>query len=390
MTNHPIVTKMIVDCLEYWVREMHVDGFRFDEAAVLTRGARGEVLDEPPVVWQIELSETLADTKIIAEAWDAAGAYEVGRYPGYRWAEWNGKYRDCVRDFWRGEDQTLAEFAYRVTGSSDLYERTGRRPIASVNFVTAHDGFTLADLTAYNDKHNDANGEGGADGESHNRSWNCGAEGPTEDPDVLALRAKQRRNFLATLLLSQGTPMLLGGDEMGRSQRGNNNAYCQDNEISWYDWEHMDGMLVTFTRRLLDLRRRHPVFRRVDYFEGRPLHGGGVVDVAWFRPDGSEMDDADWASGFAKAVGLFLNGDAIPTPGPRGERIVDDSFLLLFNAHHEDIAFTLPPENFADSWIRVIDTADELSEGESSKAGEQVQVEGISLAVFRRIGPPVG
>ncbi len=387
--RNPHVLQLIMDSLRYWVLEMHVDGFRFDLASTLARqfhevdrlSAFFDLVQQDPVVSQV---------KLIAEPWDLGeGGYQVGNFPPL-WTEWNGKYRDCVRDFWRGEDQTLAEFAFRVTGSSDLYERTGRRPLASVNFVTAHDGFTLADLTAYNDKHNEANGEGNADGESHNRSWNSGAEGETDDQSVLALRAKQRRNFLATLLLSQGTPMLLGGDEMGRSQGGNNNAYCQDNEISWYDWEGMDGTLVNFTRRLIDLRRRHPVFRRVDYFAGRPLHGGGVVDVGWFRPDGSEMDDADWASGFAKAVGLFLNGDAIPTPGVRGERIVDDSFLVLFNAHHEDLSFALPPEKFGDSWVRVLDTADELAEGESAKAGESVTVEAVSVALLRRIGPPLG
>jgi isoamylase len=384
----PHVLQLIMDSLRYWVTEMHVDGFRFDLAATLARqfhevdrlSAFFDLVQQDPIVSQV---------KLIAEPWDLGpGGYQVGNFPPL-WAEWNGKYRDCVRDFWRGEHQTLAEFAYRVTGSSDLYERSGRRPTSSINFITAHDGFTLADLTSYNEKHNEANGENNLDGESHNRSWNCGAEGPADDPAVLALRAKQRRNLLATLLLSQGTPMLLGGDEMGRTQCGNNNAYCQDNEISWFDWENMDGTLVAFTRRMLDLRRRHPVFRRVDYFEGRPLHGGGVVDIAWFRPDGSEMDDADWAAGFARSVGLFLNGEAIPTPGPRGERIVDDSFLMLFNAHHEKLAFTLPPEEFGVGWVRLVDTAQELSEGESAKAGESVIVEGISLALFRRTGQAV-
>ena len=385
----PHVLQLIMDSLRYWVTEMHVDGFRFDLAATLARqfhevdrlSAFFDLVQQDPVVSQV---------KLIAEPWDLGeGGYQVGNFPPL-WTEWNGKYRDCVRDFWRGENQTLAEFAYRVTGSSDLYERSGRRPTASVNFVTAHDGFTLADLTSYNEKHNDANGENNMDGESHNRSWNCGAEGPSDDPDVLALRSKQRRNFLATLLLSQGTPMLLGGDEMGRTQGGNNNAYCQDDEISWFDWENMDGMLVAFTRRMLDLRRRHPVFRRVDYFEGRPLHGGGISDIAWIRPDGSEMDDSDWDVGFAKAVGLFLNGEAIPTPGLRGERIVDDSFLVLFNAHHEDLAFTLPAEQFGVGWVRVVDTAQEFDEGESAKAGEVVGLEAISMAVFRRIGAALG
>ena len=308
--RHPHVLQLIMDSLRYWVTEMHVDGFRFDLAATLARqfhdvdrlSAFFDLIQQDPVVSQV---------KLIAEPWDLGhGGYQVGNFPPL-WSEWNGKYRDTVRDFWRGEDQTLAEFAYRFTGSADLYESNGRRPSASVNFVTAHDGFTLADLTSYNEKHNEANGEGNADGESHNRSWNCGAEGPTDDPEVLELRARQRRNLLATLLLSQGIPMMLGGDEMGRTQDGNNNAYCQDNEISWFDWDSMDGSLVAFTSRLIALRRDHPVFRRRRWFHGRPLHGKDIVDVAWFRPDGTEMEESDWESGFAKSIAVFLNGDAI-------------------------------------------------------------------------------
>ncbi|MDQ1421307.1 MAG: isoamylase, partial [Acidimicrobiaceae bacterium] len=318
--------------------------------------------------------------------WDIGeGGYQVGNFPPL-WSEWNGKYRDTVRDYWRGEDQTLAELAYRFTGSSDLYEREGRRPSASINFLTAHDGFTLADLTAYNEKHNDANGEGNADGESHNRSWNGGVEGPTDDPEVLELRAQQRRNFLATLLLSQGIPMLLGGDEMGRTQDGNNNAYCQDNELSWFDWEHQDGSLIAFTQRLLAIRRHHPVFRRREYFQGRALHGGGIDDVAWFGPDGSEMSEDDWQEGYAKSMAVFLNGEAIPGPDNRGDRIVDDTFLVVFNAHHEPIDFTLPAERFGKRWIRTLDTADALAEGEQVDANQQTQVQGRSLTLLRRVG----
>ncbi|MGH9131537.1 MAG: glycogen debranching protein GlgX [Acidimicrobiales bacterium] len=383
--RHPHVLQLIMDSLRYWVIEMHVDGFRFDLASTLARqfhevdrlSAFFDLIQQDPVVSQV---------KLIAEPWDVGdGGYQVGNFPPL-WSEWNGRYRDCVRDFWRGEDQTLAEFAARFTGSSDLYEDTGRHPHASVNFVTAHDGFTLADLTSYNDKHNQANGEGNADGESNNSSWNCGVEGPTTDQAVLELRDRQRRNLLATLLLSQGTPMLLGGDEMARSQGGNNNAYCQDNDVSWYNWETGDGTLVAFTQRLLALRRAHPVFRRKAYFSGRPLRGSEIVDIAWFRPDGTAMDDLDWESGFAKSVAIFLNGEAIATPGRRGERIVDDSFLVVFNAHHEDIAFTLPPASIGQAWIGVLETADDLAGGETFKAGEPLTASARSFSLLRRIG----
>ena len=382
--RHPHVLQMIMDSLRYWVLDMHVDGFRFDLAATLARqfhevdrlSAFFDLIQQDPVISQV---------KLIAEPWDIGeGGYQVGNFPPL-WSEWNGKYRDTVRDYWRGEDQTLAELAYRFTGSSDLYEKTGRRPSASINFLTAHDGFTLADLTSYNEKHNDANGEGGADGESHNRSWNHGVEGPSDDIEVLELRARQRRNFLATLFLSQGIPMLLGGDEMARTQGGNNNAYCQDNETSWFDWEHTDGELVAFTQRLINLRRRHPVFRRREYFQGRALHGQGE-DIAWFGPDGSEMSEEDWGSGFAKSMAVFLNGEAIPSPDNRGERITDDSFLVVFNAHHEPMTFTLPPERFGPRWIRTLDTADVLDEGEQVGAGGKAIVQDRSLVLFRRIG----
>jgi glycogen operon protein len=383
--RHPHVLQLIMDSLRYWVMDMHVDGFRFDLAATLARqfhevdrlSAFFDLIQQDPVVSQV---------KLIAEPWDVGeGGYQVGNFPPL-WSEWNGLYRDTVRDFWRGEDKTLAEFAYRFTGSSDLYESTGRRPSASVNFVTAHDGFTLADLVSYNDKHNDANGEGNRDGESHNRSWNCGVEGPTEDGAVLELRARQRRNFVATLLLSQGIPMLLGGDEMGRTQGGNNNAYCQDNEVSWFDWDHLDGGFVAFTQRLVELRRNHPVFRRRRYFQGRPLHGSGIGDIAWFRPDGTEMTEQDWQDGLAKSVGVFLNGDAIPSPDPRGERVVDDTFLVAFNAHYEALGFVLPGPGFAERWVKVLDTADSFSEGEQLKAGDELQAGARSLVLLRRLG----
>ncbi len=384
--RHPHVLQLIMDSLRYWIVDMHVDGFRFDLAATLARqfhdvdrlSAFFDLIQQDPVVSQV---------KLIAEPWDLGhGGYQVGNFPPL-WSEWNGKYRDTVRDFWRGEDQTLSEMAYRFTGSSDLYESGGRRPSASVNFVTAHDGFTLADLTSYNQKHNEANQEGNADGENHNRSWNCGDEGPTDDPEVLELRARQRRNFLATLLLSQGIPMILGGDEMGRTQGGNNNAYCQDNETSWFDWEDLDGTLVAFTTRMVALRREHPVFRRRRWFQGRPLHGKGIADLAWFRPDGTEMEERDWESGFAKSMAVFLNGNAIASTDARGARVVDDSFLVVFNAHHDDVEFVLPPDHFSSRWVKVVDTADAFSEGEQLKAGDSLEVSGRSLAVLRGTGP---
>ncbi len=383
--RQPHVLQLIMDSLRYWVLDMHVDGFRFDLAATLARqfhevdrlSAFFDLIQQDPAISQV---------KLIAEPWDIGeGGYQVGNFPPL-WSEWNGKYRDTVRDYWRGEDQTLAELAYRFTGSSDLYERTGRRPSASINFLTAHDGFTLADLTSYNDKHNEDNGEGNADGESHNRSWNCGVEGPTDDPEVLELRNRQRRNFLATLFLSQGIPMLLGGDEMGRTQRGNNNAYCQDNETSWFDWEHTDGELVAFTHRLIELRRRHPVFRRREYFQGRALHGTDAEDVAWFGTDGTEMSDEDWGEGYAKSMAVFLNGNAISSPDDRGNPVVDDSFLVLFHAHHEPQTFTMPPERFGPRWIRTLDTGDVLAEGEQVDAGGKAMVQDRSLVLFRRIG----
>jgi glycogen operon protein len=346
-----------MDSLRYWILEMHVDGFRFDLAATLARelhevdrlSAFFDLIHQDPVVSQV---------KLIAEPWDVGeGGYQVGNFPAL-WSEWNGKYRDTVRDYWRGADQTLGEFAHRLSGSPDLYASNGRRPIASVNFVTAHDGYTLRDLVSYNDKHNEANGEDNRDGDNHSRSWNHGAEGPTDDPGINALRARQQRNFLTGLFLSQGVPMLVAGDEIGRTQHGNNNAYCQDNEISWLDWESADTGLLYFTVSLLAFRRAHPVFRRRRWFQGRPLHGKEVRDIAWFTPGGQEMSDDDWNVGFAKSLMVYLNGDAIPSRGPQGESIADDTFLLCFNAHHEPMTFTLPPQQFGERWHQVIDTAD--------------------------------
>jgi isoamylase len=385
--RHPQVLQLIMDSLRYWVTEMHVDGFRFDLAATLARefydvdrlSAFFDLVQQDPVVSRV---------KLIAEPWDVGeGGYQVGNFPPL-WTEWNGKYRDTVRDFWRGEPATLAEFASRLTGSSDLYESDGRRPYASVNFVTAHDGFTLNDLVSYNDKHNEANGENNNDGESHNRSWNHGAEGPTDDHDVVELRERQKRNFVTTLLLSQGIPMLLGGDELGRTQGGNNNAYCQDNEISWYDWDaaREHDVLLDFTKRVSALRHAHPVFRRRRFFQGRPLRGSDVADIGWFTPDGSTMGDDDWESGFAKSVMVYLNGEAIPEPDARGERIVDDSFFLLFNAHSEPIEFTIPEGEYGESFEVVVDTAQPLPgvEERRAKPGAPFAVEARSVVVLRR------
>jgi isoamylase len=384
--RHPHVLQLIMDSLRYWVLDMHVDGFRFDLAATLARelhecdrlSAFFDLIQQDPVVSQV---------KLIAEPWDVGeGGYQVGNFPPL-WSEWNGKYRDGARDFWRGADQTLGDFAFRFTGSSDLYELNGRRPSASVNFVTAHDGFTLADLVSYDEKHNEANGEENRDGESHNRSWNCGVEGPTDDPAVVALRRRQQRNFLATLFLSQGIPMLLGGDEIGRTQGGNNNAYCQDNEISWYDWERLDEDLLAFTRALVRLRREHPIFHRRGWFLGRAIHGE-AQDIGWFRPDGREMAEEDWQSGFAKSLGVYLNGEAIASLDPRGERIVDASFYVLFNAHHEPLAFRLPDGAWEGEWVKVLDTAvgaPPPGEGEERyRGGSEVRLEGRSLALLRK------
>ncbi|MEX2382179.1 MAG: glycogen debranching protein GlgX [Opitutales bacterium] len=385
--QHPRSIQLIMDSLRYWILEMHVDGFRFDLASALARelqevdrlGAFFDVIHQDPVISQV---------KLIAEPWDIGpGGYQVGNFPP-GWAEWNGKYRDTIRDFWRGEDSTLAEFASRFTGSSDLYQSGGRRPVASVNFITAHDGFTLRDLVSFNKKHNEANGEDNGDGEGHNRTWNCGAEGATDDSEVKALRARQQRNFLTTLFLSQGIPMLLGGDEIGRSQGGNNNGYCQDNEMSWFDWEHVDKELLNFTTGVIRLWRDHPVFRHRRWFQERVIHGGGATsDIGWYKPDGQSMSDQDWQTGFAKSLGVYLNGKAIPDPGPRGERIEDDRFYLLFNAHHESCTFVIPGMDSGRRWVKVLDTNEPLSQepGEPVSAGGQVKVEGRAVLVFRQV-----
>ncbi|REE95246.1 glycogen debranching protein GlgX [Thermomonospora umbrina] len=384
--RHPHALQLIMDSLRYWVIEMHVDGFRFDLASALARelhdvdrlAAFFDLVQQDPVVSQV---------KLIAEPWDVGeGGYQVGNFPPL-WTEWNGQYRDTVRDYWRGGYAAMPEFASRLTGSSDLYEHDGRRPIASINFVTCHDGFTLADLVAYNHKHNDANGEGNRDGTDDNRSWNCGYEGPTDNPEVQELRARQRRNFLATLFLSQGVPMLTAGDELGRTQRGNNNAYCQDNEISWVDWSAGDGDLE-FVRRLARLRREHPVLRRRRFFQGHGGHGE-LGDIAWLTPAGEEMTDDDWHAGYAKSLGVFLNGEAISEPDPRGRPVRDDSFLLLINAHSQFVEFTLPRAEFGDRWEYALDTAspapDGLPDRRTAKADGVVEVAGRSMVVLRRL-----
>ncbi|MGW7535780.1 glycogen debranching protein GlgX [Amycolatopsis sp. NPDC054798] len=354
----PHTLQLIMDSLRYWVTEMHVDGFRFDLASALARefydvdrlSTFFDLVQQDPIVSQV---------KLIAEPWDVGpGGYQVGNFPPL-WTEWNGQYRDTVRDFWRGEPSTLGEFASRITGSSDLYQDDGRRPFASINFVTAHDGFTLADLVSYNEKHNEANGEDNRDGADDNRSWNCGVEGPTDDEEVLALRARQRRNLLATLLLSQGVPMLLHGDELGRTQQGNNNAYCQDTELSWMDWELAteNADLVEFTAALTAFRKAHPVFRRRRFFQGKPVRKGQELgDIAWFTPAGEEMTEQNWDDAFGKSVVIFLNGEGIPDLDPRGMPVSDDSFLLAFNAHWEDIAMTLPGNGYGREWTVVVDT----------------------------------
>jgi isoamylase len=383
--RHPHVLQLLMDSLRYWILEMHVDGFRFDLAATLARELHSvdrlssffDLIQQDPVVSQV---------KLIAEPWDIGeGGYQVGNFPAL-WSEWNGKYRDTVRDYWRGVDQTLDDFAYRFTGSSDLYEMGGRRPSASVNFVTAHDGFTLHDLVSYNEKHNAANGEDNRDGENNNRSWNMGVEGDTNDKEVLKARQRQQRNFIATLMLSQGIPMMLGGDEIGRTQKGNNNAYCQDNEISWFDWEHVDQALHEFTQQLIQFRRAHPVFSRRRWFHGQLLHGSGVRDIGWFRPDGQQMNDEEWRVGFAKSIGVFLNGKAIPNLDDRGRRIVDDSFFFLFNAFHEPLEFTLPGPEWGTCAELLLDTYVLDGDGDRGKrfmANAKVMVQGRSLRLLR-------
>jgi glycogen operon protein len=389
--RHHESLRLMMDSLRYWVTEMHVDGFRFDLASTLARqfhevdrlSAFFELINQDPVVSRV---------KLIAEPWDVGdGGYQVGNFPPL-WTEWNGRYRDTVRDFWRSEPSTLAEFASRFTGSSDLYESDNRRPIASINFITAHDGFTLNDLVSYNEKHNEANGEDNRDGESHNRSWNCGAEGPTDNPEVIELRERQKRNFLATLLLSQGVPMIAHGDERGRTQQGNNNVYCQDNELSWVDWEgpadqaQANAELTEFTARLIALRRKHPIFRRQRFFQGRPIRGSNIDDIAWLRPDGQQMDDEDWNTGYARSVAIFLNGRGIPDRDQLGERVIDDSFLLLINGHYEEITFVLPDKEYGPGWVTVLDTAAPRTtgfRGEALAPGDEVALPARALQLLR-------
>ncbi len=385
---HPNVLRLIMDSLRYWVTDCHVDGFRFDLASALAReffdvdrlSAFFDVIHQDPVLSQV---------KLIAEPWDVGpGGYQVGNFP-VLWSEWNGVYRDEMRDYWRGQSN-CGEFASRLAGSSDLYESDGREPFASINFITAHDGFTLRDLVSYEQKHNEANQEGNRDGTDDNRSWNCGVEGDTDDAAVLALRARQQRNFLTTLLVSQGTPMLLGGDELNRTQYGNNNAWCQDNEISWYDWtpDPAADAMRGFTRRLIELRRRHPVLRRESFLRGQEVKESGLPDVWWFRADGRKMTRRDWQVG-EHVLGMFLNGAEIPNPGPRGEDIEDDSFLLLFNAHHEDRMFMLPRRRFGARWTLELSTADPEAEPGSATYGARTEVAVIShsVVILKRAAP---
>jgi glycogen operon protein len=383
---HPQVLQLIMDSLRYWVLEMHVDGFRFDLAAALARelhevdklSAFFDVIHQDPVLSQV---------KLIAEPWDIGeGGYQVGNFP-VLWAEWNGKYRDTVRNYWKGGDEHVSELAYRLTGSSDLYQFDGRRPYASINFITAHDGFTLHDLVSFDDKHNEANGEENRDGHDHNLSWNHGVEGQTDDPVIQVARERTKRNLLATLLLSQGVPMVSHGDEIGRTQRGNNNAYCQDNEISWLDWEldETKRALLDFTRQLIALRREHPNFRRPKFFQDRAIRGAAERDITWLRPDGEEMTDAEWGEGWVRVIGLCLGGDALPEVDEQGNQVTDDTFLLLFNGHHEPVSFELPACGSALRWENVLDTADSSPPEPASTlaAGESRALQARSLVLLR-------
>ncbi len=384
--RHPQVLKLIMDSLRYWVQEMHVDGFRFDLASALARelyevdrlSSFFDIIHQDPV---------LSTTKLIAEPWDLGeGGYQVGNFP-LLWSEWNGKYRDTIRDFWRGERYSLGDFAFRFTGSSDLYKDDGRLPHASINFITAHDGFTLNDLVSYNEKHNEANGEGNRDGESYNRSWNCGAEGETDNPEILALRARQRRNYLTTMMLSQGVPMILGGDEMTRTTKGNNNTYCQDSELSWFDWqlEEEARSQLNFTQKLIAFRQAHPIFCRHNWFFGREIHGSGVVDIGWFHPDGTTIDDREWHDGSTRAISIFLNGAEIPNLDEKGQRILDDSFLLFFNPSGSSLDFRVPASVNAQKWQILLDTSksDGFVQGGTIHERDQlVEVAARSLAIL--------
>jgi glycogen operon protein len=380
--------QLIMDSLRYFVNEMHVDGFRFDLASTLARGLHEadrlssffDVIHQDPVISQV---------KLIAEPWDVGpGGYQVGNFP-VLWSEWNGKYRDTVRRFWKGDESQVAELAYRLAGSSDLYQHNGRRPYASINFVTAHDGFTMHDLVSYNHKHNEANKEGNRDGDDHNNSWNCGVEGPTDDPEVNALRERQMRNLMSTLLLSQGVPMILAGDEFRRTQGGNNNAYCQDNEISWLNWDLDDAAqrMLSFTRWLVQIRTDHPMLHRRRFFQGRSIHGSGIRDIIWLRPDGGEMDEEEWNNGLVRCLGMMLNGQEMDDWDERGEPVRDDILILLLNAYHDTIPFKLPGRSRDKSWTLLIDTSLDASEpGElkrhSFRPGRQYDLQGRSLALL--------
>jgi glycogen operon protein len=385
---HPRVLQLIMDSLRYWILEMHVDGFRFDLASTLARelhevnrlSAFFDIVHQDPVISRV---------KLIAEPWDVGeGGYQVGNFP-VLWAEWNGKYRDCMRKYWKGDEGTIGEFASRLTGSSDLYQQDGKRPYASINFITAHDGFSLHDLVAYNEKHNEANGEENRDGDSHNNSWNCGAEGPTDDEQINALRRRQMRNFLTTLFLSQGVPMLTGGDEFARTQAGNNNVYCQDNELSWFSWERSPAQEAQcrLVARLIRFRKDHPVFRRPKFFQGRPIRGMGIKDIMWLNALGKEMSDDEWNRGYARSIGLLLSGQTMDVRNSKGEPVTDDTFVMFFNAHHEKLPFRLPRiRNSRAAWELVLDTAREwgfLDEKVHYPATASVELVERSVVVLR-------
>jgi glycogen operon protein len=381
----PNVLQLIMDSLRYWILEMHVDGFRFDLASTLARELH-EVGRLSSFFAIIHQDPIISQAKLIAEPWDIGeGGYMVGNFPP-GWAEWNGKYRDCMRDYWRGAYSMLSEFADRLTGSSDLYKNDYRNPTASINFITAHDGFTLNDLVSYNEKHNEDNGENNNDGESHNRSWNCGIEGPTDDPEVLSLRNKQKRNFLTTLFLSQGVPMLAAGDELSRTQNGNNNAYCQDNEISWINWEKADLDLLEFTKKLIRVYKDHNVFSRREWFKGQPIKGRGLTDIAWFSPDGKKMTEENWQAGFAKSLAVYLDGHGIHSKNYDGNPIRDDSFYLIFNAHSEPVEYKLQTKRYGHSWIKILDTSKNfVSEhgGETYRANSKIIADGFSVMLLK-------
>ena len=386
MRSHAVL-QLIMDSLRYWVTEMHVDGFRFDLASTLAR--QFHEVDKLSTFFELIAQDpVLSGVKLIAEPWDVGdGGYNVGEFPAL-WSEWNGKYRDTMRDFWRGEPSTLGEFAARISGSADLYQHSGRAPMASINFITAHDGFTLNDLVSYNNKHNEANGEGNADGESNNRSWNCGEEGPSEDPEVLSLRSRQIKNFLTTMFFSQGVPMICHGDEMGRTQAGNNNVYCQDNELSWVNWNlnATQQDLLHFTRKVIKLRKDHPVLRRRRFFYGDAAHGGEskLQEIGWLRPSGEHMRDEDWTAWYARSLMVYVNGHAISEPNLHGEKIVDKSFLLLVNASEEDIEFTIPtePTGSSKAWKVVLDTQPTKGLPRKLKPKAKVEVESHSLCLL--------